>query len=426
MIDRRPGAIARSRDVDDVVACIDWARRTGTELAIRAGGHSVAGVSMSDDGLVIDMRGFDSIDGRSGRAHRARRRRRYLEPLRRRHAGARPRDDRRPRLHDRRRRSHARRRLRLARALVRPGVRQPDRRRARHRGGRAGARERRREPGALLGAPRRRRQLRRRHHARVPAAPGRSDRLRRPRRLRPEARARRSARRSATSTRAAARTRPASCSATSPRRRRSSSRRSGTGSWSSSPRGCGTAPSTRASARSQPLRDVVEPIVDLYGEIPYADAPIDDRRPAREAELVDGRVPRRAARTRRSTRSSPTASRCRSASPRSCCCPWGGEVARRTDTPLAKRDAKWVVHPFCVWDGAERDDEHIAWGRACREVLRRGRPAASTSTSSATRARTACGRRSATPTSGSRPSRSSTTRRTSSAATRTSGRGASS
>ena len=49
--------------------------------------------------------------------------------------------------------------------------------------------------------------------------------------------------------------------------------------------------------------------------------------------------------------------------------PWGGEVARRTDTPLAKRHATWVIHPFCVWDGADRDEEHIAWGRACRDVF---------------------------------------------------------
>jgi FAD/FMN-containing dehydrogenase len=49
--------------------------------------------------------------------------------------------------------------------------------------------------------------------------------------------------------------------------------------------------------------------------------------------------------------------------------PWGGEVARRTDSPLAKRDARWVLHPFCVWEGAERDEEHISWGRAGRDVL---------------------------------------------------------
>src|SRR5688572_19614345 len=62
MIDRRPGAIARVADVDDVAACIAWARRTGAELAVRGGGHSVAGVSLNDGGLVIDMRAFDSID----------------------------------------------------------------------------------------------------------------------------------------------------------------------------------------------------------------------------------------------------------------------------------------------------------------------------------------------------------------------------
>ena len=83
--------------------------------------------------------------------------------------------------------------------------------------------------------------------------------------------------------------------------------------------------------------------------------------------------------------------------------PWGGEVARRTDTPLAKRHATYVIHPFCVWDGADRDEEHIAWGRACGTSSRSGEAGASTSTSSAMRARSGCGRRSARRTSGSRP-----------------------
>ena len=48
--------------------------------------------------------------------------------------------------------------------------------------------------------------------------------------------------------------------------------------------------------------------------------------------------------------------------------PWGGAVARAEDTtPLAKRDAAWVIHPFAVWEGAERDAEHVAWGRSVRE-----------------------------------------------------------
>jgi len=48
--------------------------------------------------------------------------------------------------------------------------------------------------------------------------------------------------------------------------------------------------------------------------------------------------------------------------------PWGGAVARAEDTtPLAKRDAAWVIHPFAVWEGADRDAEHVGWGRAVRE-----------------------------------------------------------
>ena len=82
--------------------------------------------------------------------------------------------------------------------------------------------------------------------------------------------------------------------------------------------------------------------------------------------------------------------------------PWGGEVARRTDSPLAQRGAAYVVHPFCVWDGAERDEEHIAWGRAGRDCSRAGGAAASISTSSATRARSGSGPPLATRTCGSR------------------------
>ena len=138
---------------------------------------------------------------------------------------------------------------------------------------------------------------------------------------------------------------------------------------SRSPPACGTARSRRASALSQPLRDVAEPIVDLYGEIPYAELQSHDRRPARQAELVDGRVPRRASgRGARRVRRLRRADAAQLHAVRSLL-PWGGEVARRTDTPLAKRDATWVIHPFCVWDGAERDEEHIAWGRACRDVF---------------------------------------------------------
>jgi FAD/FMN-containing dehydrogenase len=53
--DRRPSAIIRVADAADVTRVISLARETGLELAIRSGGHSVAGYSISDGGLVLDL-----------------------------------------------------------------------------------------------------------------------------------------------------------------------------------------------------------------------------------------------------------------------------------------------------------------------------------------------------------------------------------
>ena len=55
MFDRRPAAIARVEGVDDVMAVVDHARETGTELAVRGGGHSSAGYSTVDGGIVLDF-----------------------------------------------------------------------------------------------------------------------------------------------------------------------------------------------------------------------------------------------------------------------------------------------------------------------------------------------------------------------------------
>jgi FAD/FMN-containing dehydrogenase len=61
MIDLRPTAIARCANADDVAAAVTTARETRLPLAVRSGGHNVAGLASVADGLVIDLSPMNEV-----------------------------------------------------------------------------------------------------------------------------------------------------------------------------------------------------------------------------------------------------------------------------------------------------------------------------------------------------------------------------
>ncbi|GAA3777902.1 FAD-binding oxidoreductase [Streptomyces coacervatus] len=61
MIDRRPAVIAQCVDETDVVRAVRFARDLDLTVAVRGGGHSVAGMALNDGGLVVDLRHMRAV-----------------------------------------------------------------------------------------------------------------------------------------------------------------------------------------------------------------------------------------------------------------------------------------------------------------------------------------------------------------------------
>ena len=72
LVDKRPALIARCSGVADVCDAVDLARKLNLEVAIRGGGHNVAGRATIDGGLMIDLSTMKGIHvdprTRTGRA----------------------------------------------------------------------------------------------------------------------------------------------------------------------------------------------------------------------------------------------------------------------------------------------------------------------------------------------------------------------
>ncbi len=62
LIDRRPAAIARCVNAQDVAAALQFAQAEGLEIAVRGGGHNPAGHCAVDDGIVIDLTRMRNIE----------------------------------------------------------------------------------------------------------------------------------------------------------------------------------------------------------------------------------------------------------------------------------------------------------------------------------------------------------------------------
>ncbi|MEV6410020.1 FAD-binding oxidoreductase [Kribbella sp. NPDC051718] len=62
MVDRHPAAIARCRSTAEVAAAVRYARANDLEIAVRCGGHNIAGLAVPEGGLMIDLTPMAAVD----------------------------------------------------------------------------------------------------------------------------------------------------------------------------------------------------------------------------------------------------------------------------------------------------------------------------------------------------------------------------
>jgi FAD/FMN-containing dehydrogenase len=67
MIDRKPSAIVRPASIADVIQTVRFAREQGIRVSVKGGGHSVAGKSVADGAMMIDLSGMREIHANPGR-----------------------------------------------------------------------------------------------------------------------------------------------------------------------------------------------------------------------------------------------------------------------------------------------------------------------------------------------------------------------
>ena len=126
LVDKRPALIARCRGVADIRDAVGLARTLNLEVAVRGGGHNVAGRATVDRGLMIDLSPDEGHSRRSEGANRPRARRPDLGRVQPRNPALRAGHHGRGGVDDRNCRPDAWRRHRLADGQTWPRARQSD------------------------------------------------------------------------------------------------------------------------------------------------------------------------------------------------------------------------------------------------------------------------------------------------------------